>query len=223
MAAAVAGRSTVSVRRVTRALPYRTARDRAAAGEAVRRHLEADGLIAYPTETVYGLGCALRPGALRRLVAFKGERPFLLLIRRVEDAGALRWTPAARDLAAAFWPGPLTLVLDDPSGAFPEAVVGPDGGVAVRVSPHPAIAPLLRAAGGPITSTSANRPGDPPPRTAAVAAELGAEIDGLLVLDGGTLPAARPSTVVRCAADVRILRHGPLSRGELETVTEVME
>ncbi len=206
---------------MTRVLPYRTAGERAAAAEAVRRHLAEDALMGYPTETVYGLGCALRPAALDRLVAFKGDRPFLVLIRGIQDAEALQWTAAARALAAAFWPGPLTLVLDDPTRAYPAAVKGPDGGVAVRVSPHPAIAPLLEAAGGPITSTSANRPGAPPSRSASAVIGLGGAIDGLLVLDGGTLPVSLPSTLVRCGTDVRILRDGPLSREVLETVTEV--
>jgi L-threonylcarbamoyladenylate synthase len=206
---------------MSRVLPYRTPSERSEASAMLRQHLAENGLVAYPTETVYGLGCVLRPAALARLAAFKGDRPFLVLIRATEDAAALRWTAAATRLAEAFWPGPLTLALDDPTGAFPDQVVGPDGAVAVRISPHPAIPPLLEAAGGPVTSTSANRPAEAPPRTASAAATLAEDIDDLLILDGGTLPAARPSTLVRCGADVRILRDGPVTRKALETVTEV--
>lgn len=200
---------------------YRTAADRAAAADRVREHLAEGGIIAYPTETVYGLGCALLPEALERLAAFKGPRPFLLLIHGPGEADALRWTPAARRLADAFWPGPLTLALDDPGHAFPAQVRGPDGAVAVRVSPHPAIPDLLTAAGGPITSTSANRPGGEAATTGAAAMALVDGVRGLLVLDGGVLPPARPSTIVRCGDGARILRAGELSRAALERVTEL--
>jgi L-threonylcarbamoyladenylate synthase len=202
-------------------LPWARPADRRDAEGRVRRHLEADGVIAYPTETVYGLGCTLRPAALERLAAFKGERPFLLLIRDRREAAGLAWSPAAERLADAFWPGPLTLALDDPDHAYPPQVRGPDGAVAVRVSPHPGIDDLLAAAGGPVTSTSANRPGEPPALDAAAAADAGRAIQALLVLDGGPLPPSMPSTVVRCGARVRILREGALARRDLETVTEL--
>jgi L-threonylcarbamoyladenylate synthase len=202
-------------------LAYGTAAERSAAAADVAAHLAGGGIIAYPTETVYGLGCALRPVALARLSAFKGDRPFLLLIRDAGDAAALRWTDGARRLAAAFWPGPLTLALDDPTGAFPSEVRGPDGAVAVRVSPHPAIPALLDAAGGPLTSTSANRPGAPPASEPSRLGEVEEGIEGLLVLDGGPLPPAEPSTIVRCGTGARILREGALPRKEIERVTEL--
>lgn len=206
---------------MTRSLAYGTPAERDAAAEAVGGHLGAGGIVVYPTETVYGIGCALRDDALRRLAAFKGDRPFLLLIP-APAAADLLWTAPALRLAERFWPGPVTLALDPREGAFPPQVVGPDGAVAVRVSPHPAVAALLRAAGGPVTSTSANRPGTPPARDAAAAAEAVAALDDVLVLDGGTLPPALPSTIVRCGAGpATILREGVIERSQIEAVVEV--
>ncbi|NIP83822.1 MAG: threonylcarbamoyl-AMP synthase [Gemmatimonadetes bacterium] len=201
-------------------LAYGTPEERAAAAGRLTRHLADDGLVVYPTETVYGIGCALRPEALRRLADFKGGRPFLLLIRGRDDAGGLIWTPAAERLAHHFWPGPLTIALRS-DGRYPPQVVGPEGAVAVRVSPHPAIPAILAAADGPVTSTSANRPGRPPARTAGEAAELTAELNRLLVLDGGELPPASPSTIVECAGGPRVIREGAISRLELESVVEL--
>lgn len=202
-------------------LPFSTVAEREAAAPEVRRHLASDGIIAYPTETVYGLGCALRPAPLQRLAAFKGPRPFLLLIPDAAAADRLVWTEPARRLAAAFWPGPLTLALDDPERAFPDQVRGADGAVAVRVSPHQAIPALLAAAGGAITSTSANRPGGEAARTGAEALALLDHVDRLLVLDAGALPAAAPSTIVRCGSTTHILREGAVSRSALESVVEL--
>lgn len=196
---------------------FRTATDRTAVAERLAAYLADGGVIAYPTETVYGLGCTLHPEALRRLAAFKGGRPFLLLIRGPEDAAGLGWTPAAERLARRFWPGPLTLALAS-DGSYPPQVVGPEGAVAVRVSPHAAIPPLLDAAAGPITSTSANRPGGPPTRTAPQAAEAARTLGDLLVLDGGELPPSSPSTIVHCGETTRLIREGAISRLELEAV-----
>lgn len=205
-----------------RTLPYAVPGERAAAARSLTAHLRADGIIAYPTETVYGLGCALRPAALERLAAFKGDRPFLLLVAGPEAVPGLEWSDAALKLAEAFWPGPLTLALTPGTGVFPPQVVGPDGAVAVRVSPHPAVRDLLTAARGPVTSTSANRPGEPPARTAAEAAEAAGSLADLLVLDGGALPPALPSTIVRCGPGrVRILREGVIDRETLQEVVEV--
>ena len=202
-------------------LPYRTAEERAAAADRLRRHLVGGGLIAYPTETVYGLGCALIPAALERLAAFKGDRPFLLLVRGHSDVADLAWTPAAERLAGEFWPGPLTLALQS-RGGYPHQVVGPEGTVAVRVSPHGAIPDILKAAAGPVTSTSANRPGDPPARSARAAEETAAKVDERLVLDGGELPPASPSTIVHCAGATRVLREGAISRLELQAVVDLV-
>jgi L-threonylcarbamoyladenylate synthase len=208
-------------------LPFRTAADWAREGARVAAHLRAGGLIAYPTETVYGLGSALREDALERLAAFKGGRetkPFLLLLERPEEAPGLEWNDCARQLARAFWPGPLTLALRAEPGRYPARVVGAEGTVAVRSSPHPAVRALVSALGEPITSTSANLPGAPPAtRTEEVlelARALGNPAD-LWVLDGGALPASAPSTVVDCASErPRILREGAIVGARLRGVVE---
>lgn len=207
---------------MTRVVAYGSEVERTAAARTVAEHLARGGIVVYPTETVYGVGCALHPDALEALARFKGSRPFLLLIRDAGDAPGLRWTDDARRLADAFWPGPLTLALTADDGAYPAQVVGPDGGVAVRVSPHEAIPELLGAAGGPITSTSANEPGRPPAMDGEAAAVVGSAVESegsrVLVLDGGRLPAARPSTIVRCAETTRLLREGAVPRSEVERV-----
>lgn len=198
-------------------IPFRSAADRAREAPRVAAHLRAGGLIAYPTETVYGFGCALEHSALERLAALKGrtaEEPFLLLVEGGEVPG-LHWTESAHRLAAAFWPGPLTVVLRAEPGRFPDRVVGRGGTVAVRSSPHPAVKAILSALGAPITSTSANIVGEPPATSAAgiVArwSELGSPSD-LWILDGGPLPPSPPSTIVECtAARPRILREGAIS------------
>lgn len=201
---------------------YATPEERAVAAGRLREHLEAGGIVAYPTETVYGLGCALGDAALRRLAAFKGDRPFLLLIPAPGAVDGLVWTSPALRLAELFWPGPLTLALPAREGAFPPQVVGPDGMVAVRVSPHAAVADLLAAAGGPVTSTSANRPGESPARSGEAAASAAAEVEGVLLLDAGELPPAVPSTIVRCGdGPVRILREGVIDREAIENAVEV--
>lgn len=204
-----------------KALPYRTPQERRAAANELRRHLRLGGLIAYPTETVYGLGCALLPEPLERLALLKergSDQPFLVLIRSPDDVPDLAWTDAAHRLARTFWPGPLTLALADPAGRFPGAVRSPWGTVAVRVSPHPAAADILAACDGPVTSTSANRAGEPPAtdaRTAAAALQPAADVG--LLLDGGPLPPSRPSTILDCTgARPRVLRAGALPVTEIE-------
>lgn len=203
-----------------RAPPY----DEAVVSE-VAVHLRGGGLVAYPTETVYGFGCALVPGALERLLALKGrdpERPLLLLVPEADGTAGLRWTPEARELAATFWPGALTLVLADPEERFPPGVRSPEGGVAVRRSPHPVAAGLVETLGAPLTSTSANRPGGAPALTAdeaeAAARSLGAG-DEMWVLDGGALEPSPPSTVVDCSGpEVRVLRAGAVPAARLGCV-----
>lgn len=205
-----------------RVLAYGSATERAAARETVASHVAGGGLVVYPTETVYGIGCGLQREALETLSAFKGDRPFLLLIRSRGDAAGLEWTADAERLATAFWPGPLTLALTAPTDRYPAQVVGPDRGVAVRVSPHPGVRDLLDAVGGPVTSTSANRPGDPPARNGVAAAAVAEAVTEhgarVLVLDGGRLPEAQPSTIVRCGDRTRLIREGTIESMELERV-----
>ncbi len=205
-------------------LPFQTPKEIAAAIPEVVRHLGQGGLLAYPTETVYGLGSRAVQTDVAALAALKGRaasKPFLLLIsdRSMAEAHGLAFTPSADALARAFWPGPLTLVLPGGSGRLPDLLRGPDGGIAVRWTSHQAIASLVAALGGPLTSTSANVPGQPPgPGAAAIARDFAPAVsDGrLLVLDGGVLGNRPPSTVVDCTrAQAQIVREGTLSVAEL--------
>jgi L-threonylcarbamoyladenylate synthase len=205
-------------------LPFQTEEEISRAIPPVTRHLHAGKLLAYPTETVYGLGSAPTDPALAALARLKGRpegKPFLLLItgRRMAEEWGLIFSPSATALSDAFWPGPLTLVLRGGEGRLPEALRGREGGIAVRHTSHAGIARLVAALGVPLTSTSANRPGGPP----APGAERLVEVFGpeersgeLLVLDGGVLGNVPPSTLVDCT-DVmpRLVREGAIPRAEL--------
>lgn len=205
-------------------LPFLTPAEVEAATPRIREHLEADRLLAYPTETVYGLGSAPRPAALAALAALKGrppQKPFLLLVsgRVMAERWGLVFNAPARALSDAFWPGPLTLVLPGGEGHLPEALRGTEGGIAVRHTSHPGIARLVAALDFPLTSTSANRPGGPTAPGAPAIADLFADAVAsgeLLVLDGGVLGNVPPSTLVDCTTKVpRLVREGALPRGEL--------
>lgn len=185
------------------------------------RHLEEGGVLAYPTETVYGFGGPCTPAGVEAVAALKSrdpDKPFLVLAPSLESLESLVWPGYARELAEVFWPGSVTLVLPDPDGTFPPGVRSAAGTVAVRVSPHPWVRALMEAGSGPLTSTSANVPGRPPAVNGAEAAEaaraLGAGPE-VLVLEAGTLPPSEPSTLVDCTGAVpRVLREGsvPLNR-----------
>ncbi len=184
-------------------------------------HLRRGGLLAYPTETVYGFGGLCTPAEVGRLRSLKRraeDRPLLVLVRDAEAAAGLRWSDDARELASIFWPGALTLVLADPQRIFPDGVHSAEGGVAVRVSSHPLVAHLLELLPTPLTSTSANAPGEAPARSGREALHsavtLGAG-EEMLVVDDGHLPASGPSTIVDCTgAEPVVIREGtlPLSR-----------
>jgi L-threonylcarbamoyladenylate synthase len=190
--------------------------DVAVAAAALRR----GALVAYPTETFYGLGAlGARPDALARLSAAKlrPEGKPLPLVAADDAAAFALWreVPAdARRLAAAFWPGPLTLVVPAAAG-LPPALTH-DGAVAVRVPGLALARELSRLAGGAIVSTSANPSGgEPPSRAGALDPWLLERID--LVLDGGTTPGGLPSTVVEVGpAGVRLLRAGAVPWSEVE-------
>lgn len=175
--------------------------------------LRGGGLVAFPTETFYGLGAAgLDARAVARLLAAKGrpeDKPILLLVDSVAMAErvAAEVGPAARALMARHWPGALTLVLRA-RPEVPREVTAGTGTVGVRLSPHPVAVGLVRALGAPVTAPSANRSGEPPPVTAAaVLAGLAGRID--LVLDGGAAPGGPPSTVLDVTVDPpRVLRQG---------------
>jgi len=190
----------------------------------VGRHLRAGKLLAYPTETVYGLGSAPTEPAVAALSRLKGRpegKPFLLLIsgRRMAEDWGLVFSPSATALSEAFWPGPLTLVLRGGEGRLPDALRGREGGIAVRYTSHAGIARLVAALGEPLTSTSANRPGGPPaPGPDRLVEVFGPEERNgeLLILDGGVLGNVPPSTLVDCT-DVmpRLVREGAIPRAEL--------
>lgn len=187
-------------------------------------HLNARNVLAYPTETVYGFGGGVDHESVSNLVALKSRprgKPFLMLIAGVDMLGRLdlHLTPAAASLAARYWPGPLTMVLPGGERRVPDALRGPEGGIAVRWTSHPGLGRLIRAYGDPITSTSANRPGSPPAESAATVVHdwWDAIARGtLLVLDGGTLMPSHPSTVVDCMGErPRVIRPGAISAEKL--------
>ncbi len=210
-------------------LAFRTYEEQQEALGPAVRHLSAGGLIACPTETVYGFGCALSPAPLAALAHLKrreAQRPFLLLVPDPHLPG-LVWTEAARRLAARFWPGPLTLALATEPGSYPPSVCGPDRTVAVRRTGHAGVADLVRAFGAPITSTSANLAGSPPAMDAGAVTDVLESADGqadILLLDGGPLLASPPSTIVDCSSDPpRVVRAGAVALELLRTVVHDIE
>ena len=187
---------------------------------AALRRGEAIGL---PTETVYGLAAdASDPAAVRRIFALKGRPADHPLIVHVADAAAIDdWArdvpPAARALAAAFWPGPLTMIVRRGARVADDVTGGQDT-VGLRCPAHPLALQVLRAFGGGLAAPSANRFGHVSPTTAAhVRAEFGDALP--IVLDGGDCAVGIESTIVEFgAAGPRILRPGQLSRADIETV-----
>jgi L-threonylcarbamoyladenylate synthase len=212
-----------------RTVPFEQPGDYADAAPAVAEHLLAGGLIAYPTETVYGFGCALHQEpliALARLKQREAGKPFLLLVLDAEQGKGLIWMREAVHLAAAFWPGPLTLVLRTEPDAYPQAVVS-EAAVAIRATPHPGVRTILRALDAPLTSTSVNQPGQPPAtnvqEVTSVVGALGAP-ENLWVLDGGQLPPSAPSTIVDCAGDrPRLRRPGAIPLARLRAVVKEID
>jgi L-threonylcarbamoyladenylate synthase len=185
--------------------------------------LNAGELVAFPTETVYGLGAdAENPWAVARIFAAKG-RPAThpLIVHFSSFAAARAWAaevpPAAERLAEAFWPGPLTLVLPK-APAVPRAVTGGQDTVALRAPAHPVARALLAAFGRGIAAPSANRYGRiSPTRAADVYEELGERV--ALVLDGGDCEVGLESTIVACLGGrVTLLRPGSVSRSQLEDI-----
>lgn len=205
-------------------VPFTTPDEIAAAIPPTVAHLRAGGLLAYPTETVYGLGSRARAADVQALARLKGRRPdkpFLLIVsdRTMAEAQGLAFNEAANALARAFWPGPLTLVLPGGGGKLPDQLRGPEGGIAVRWTSQRATARLVAALAEPLTSTSANLPGmAPAPGAAAIARDFAAAVDGgvLTVLDGGVLGNSPPSTIVDCTGPMpRMVREGAVRLAEL--------
>jgi L-threonylcarbamoyladenylate synthase len=177
--------------------------------------LTQGGLVAFPTETFYGLGAsALDEAAAEKVFRVKGrppDKPLLVLVGSLAMAGGLvaEWPALAARLAARYWPGPLTLVLRA-RPTVPSVLTAGTGTLGVRLSGHPVARALVMAAGVPITAPSANPHGAPPPRTAAeVVRGLGAGI--ALVLDAGATAGGPPSTVLDVTSSPpRVLRPGAI-------------
>ncbi|MEH2492050.1 L-threonylcarbamoyladenylate synthase [Bradyrhizobium sp. AZCC 2230] len=194
-----------------------------AGAEAAARILAAGGLVAFPTETVYGLGAdAANATAIAHLYAAKGRPAFNPLIAHVADLAAARrigrFDVRALRLAEAFWPGPLTLVVPKTENC-PVADLATAGldTVAIRIPAHPVAEAILRAFGGAVVAPSANISGHVSPTLAAhVESDLAGRID--LIVDGGPVAVGVESTIVGCFEAPMLLRPGGLSRERIEAV-----
>lgn len=188
--------------------------------------LRQGGLVAFPTDTVYGVGAlASDAGAVRRLFEAKRrplDKAIPILLASASDLERVvgRVPEAAQRLATVFWPGALTLVLRKGEGFDSAALAGGDT-VAVRVPDHPVVRKLIERVGEPLAGTSANLSGQPSPISAEeVRRQLGKAVD--IVVDGGRCPGEVPSTVVDVTVDPpRVLREGPIARDDLERVLGV--
>jgi len=178
------------------------------------RIVKKGGLIVYPTETVYGLGCdPFNIEAVKRIFKVKGERrkPLPILASSIDNVEKIASvSQEGKKIAKKFWPGPLTLV-------FPKKLVLPDivtcklDSVGVRIPEHDVALQLISLSNGLLIGTSANRTGEKPPRTVQeVTQQLKEEVD--VILDGGSTTLGKPSTVVDLTSKKpRILREGPIS------------
>ncbi len=185
--------------------------------------LRAGGVVIFPTDTLYGLGvdpCSEK--GLNRLFAAKGRDAAKAVSLLVADAGmaarlASGLPPFVRALMERFWPGPLTLILP-PAPGLPAALAPPGGGIGLRAPRGTLVQAVLRALGGPVVGTSANRTGGPDPSDAAtVLREVGGHL--ALLLDGGPAPIGAPSTVLDCTIHPpRILRAGALPPAAVRAV-----
>jgi len=193
---------------------------------AIRRAiqvLKGGGLVAFPTDTVYGVGAhAFMPKAVEKLYTAKirpRDKAIPILLAGVEDLAlvAEEIPEGAWELMERFWPGGLTLVLPK-KAAVPDIVTAGQPNVAVRVPDHPVPRALIEGLGAPLAATSANLSGHPSPVTAEeVRAELGGRIE--LILDGGRCPGGIPSTVLDLTADPpAILRRGAVAAEEIKAI-----
>jgi L-threonylcarbamoyladenylate synthase len=200
----------------------------APAVERAAQTLAAGGLVAFPTETVYGLGAdATNAAAVARLYDAKGRPSFNPLIAHVAETAAARplarFNQAAERLALAFWPGPMTLVLPKLANC-PVAELATAGldTIAVRVPSHPIARAILIALGRPVVAPSANRSGHVSPTTAQhVLADLRGRIE--LIVDGGPTPMGLESTIVACLDRPVLLRPGALPRADIERLLPLTE
>ena len=190
--------------------------------EQILTFLRAGGVIAFPTDTAYGLGTdPFNERAVRRIFEIKGRaeaKPILLLVDSVAMAGSVaHLSETALSLAERFWPGPLTMILPARE-TVPAVLTAGTGTVGVRWANASFAQRLLAAFGKPLTATSANRSGMPSAVTAEeVREQLGESIE--MLIDGGELPARSGSTLLDLTrVPARILREGPISQAELSDV-----
>jgi len=190
--------------------------------EQILSFLRAGGVIAFPTDTAYGLGAdPFNDGAVRRIFEIKGRpetKPILLLVSSMEMANrVVTFSEKAVALAERFWPGPLTMVLPA-RDTVSSGITAGTGTVGIRWADAPFAQRLLTAFDRPITATSANLAGRPSTVTIAeVREQLGESLD--LVVDGGTLPARGGSTLIDLTAiPARLLREGPIPEAELSDI-----
>lgn len=196
--------------------------------EEAKRVLEGGGLVAFPTETVYGLGAnALSADAVSHIFEAKGRPSTNPLIVHVPDIASAKrlvseWTPEAEQLAQRFWAGPLTLVLPK-SPLIPDIVTAGGGTVALRMPAHPIAQALLKTCGFPLAAPSANRSNHLSPTQAEhVLASLGGRVE--MILDGGSTVGGVESTVVSLFhSPPRLLRPGLITPSELREVLERLE
>ncbi len=186
--------------------------------------LKKGGIIAYPTETFYGLGCdATNFAAIQKIFELKGrdeKNPLPVLIDSVEKLPLyVREIPLfAEKLIQKFWPGPLTLVFWAKEGCFPEELLAGTQKIALRISSHPLAQKLTKGFGLPLTTTSANRAGEIPARSAEELKKYFSNIDG--VVEGGELLPSKGSTIldVTCKSP-KVLREGDILKIELQKYT----
>ncbi len=202
-------------------MAYLSLEDSRALEQAIAE-LQHGGVIAFPTDTVYGIGADLgHPPALRRIYDLKGrapDKPLPILIARLEVLDDLSPDVDERlvDLAEHFWPGALTIVLPA-GGNLPAEVKAPDNTIGVRLPNHSIPLTIAERAGGAIATTSANLSGQEAAHSASeIRDAFGSDID--LILDGGMTPQANPSTVIRVDdGEIVVLREGVISAQELQS------
>lgn len=191
--------------------------------EEAAKVIREGGLVALPTDTVYGVGAdPFNPGAVDKIFAAKGravEKAIPVLLSDVQQLSlvAEHYPPALKNVAEKFWPGGITVILPK-SPKVPDVVTSGGPTIAVRIPNHPVALALIRAVGGALATTSANRSGRPSPKTAE---EVRSELEGAIdvILDGGRVPGGVESTVIDLTRDVPVvLRQGAISVEELERV-----
>lgn len=173
----------------------------------------------YPTETCYGLGCdALNVEAVQKIFRIKKRddgKPVLIVFPDIEMAMEyIDWNETLETIASKYWPGPLTVVVDDlGKGNFPKGVRGNDGTIAFRISSHPFVQEITKAFEGPLVSTSANVAGEENPYTAEDIQKRFSleEVQPDIIIDANTLPPSPPSTVVKIEnGQLVVLRQGSI-------------